>query len=303
LEDGLSKIAQAIIAKSAQLDALKQRINEEHRRCEEAVGSALEHAINAGEGLVQMKDNLSHGTWGRWLRENFEGSERTAQAYMRLYRRRDEIRNGAADLSIRGALSSLSVPKPEPAETVEEDTVPSIPAGEVSPSVPYPPNAFTRERAEGPLQWAHDKDDMDLKPTVAKSSAQEAVPDDGTAESRELGTIEQLEKFADGREALAEVNKEYETEGVRLYVRGKIIDLGRTVREITPEEAAKREFADHAAEMTREVVKGQHIQRKGRITYLSMHLERARDARDWLNAYILKLEEAEARLYERAGGE
>lgn len=128
----MSEIVQNIIAKGAQLDALKQRINEEHRRCEEAVGSALEHAINAGEGLVQMKDNLSHGTWGRWLRENFEGSERTAQAYMRLYRRRDEIRNGAADLSIRGALSSLSVPKPEPVETVEEATVPSIPAKAVA---------------------------------------------------------------------------------------------------------------------------------------------------------------------------
>jgi hypothetical protein len=167
LEDGLSKIAQTIIAESARLDALKQRINEEHRRCEEAVGSALEHAINAGEGLAQMKDNLSHGRWGRWLRENFEGSERTAQAYMRLYRRRDEIRSGASDLSIRGALSSLSVPKPEPAETVEEATVPSIPAGEVRPSVPYPPNAVTRERFEGPLRWAGEEQRQDYAKRVA----------------------------------------------------------------------------------------------------------------------------------------
>lgn len=120
----MSEIAQSIIEEGKRLDALKTRINEEHRQCEEAVGEALKHAINAGEGLAQMKERVPHGTWGRWLRENFEGSERTAQAYVRLYRRRDEIRNGAADLSIRGALSSLSTPKPKAlTETAAEEVV------------------------------------------------------------------------------------------------------------------------------------------------------------------------------------
>ena len=108
-----SWVLELIERESGRLNALKERINEEHRLCEEAVGAALEHAINAGEGLTQMKARTSYGMWGAWLRENFEGSERTAQAYMRLHRRREEIRNGAADLSIRGALSSLSTPKPK----------------------------------------------------------------------------------------------------------------------------------------------------------------------------------------------
>jgi hypothetical protein len=108
-----SSVVELIREEERRLAALKERINEEHRQCEEAVGTALEHAINAGEGLTEMKRWVSHGRWGAWLRDNFEGSERTAQAYMRLHRRRDEIRNGAADLSIRGALSSLSAPKPK----------------------------------------------------------------------------------------------------------------------------------------------------------------------------------------------
>lgn len=92
---------------------LASRINEEHRRCEDAVGAALGHAVNAGELLTKAKAATRHGSWGAWLKENFEGSERTAQAYMRVYRRRDEIRNGAADLSLRGALKALSAPKGE----------------------------------------------------------------------------------------------------------------------------------------------------------------------------------------------
>ncbi|MDP9480097.1 MAG: DUF3102 domain-containing protein, partial [Actinomycetota bacterium] len=108
------------------LQVIASRINEEHRACEKAVGAALGHAINAGELLTKAKEGVPHGSWGAWLADNFEGSERTAQAYMKVYRRRDEIRNGAADLSLRGALRELSAPtvdtgddKPDPQELAE----------------------------------------------------------------------------------------------------------------------------------------------------------------------------------------
>ena len=90
---------------------LAEEINAEHRACETAANAALTHAISAGELLTEAKGRLPHGAFGPWLAENFEGSERTGQAYMRLYQRRDEIRNGAADLSIRGALAELTAPK------------------------------------------------------------------------------------------------------------------------------------------------------------------------------------------------
>jgi DUF3102 family protein len=281
LEDGLSEIVQTIIAKSARLDALKQRINEEHRRCEEAVGSALEHAINAGEGLVQMKDNLSHGTWGRWLRENFEGSECTAQAYMRLYRRRDEIRNGAADLSIRGALSSLSVPKPEPIETVEEATVPSISAAEVGPSVSYPPNALTRERIEGPLRWA---------------SAE--VGEEHT-EPREPGVIEQLEATAEGREALAQVNSELAEGQACDRIRYRIVNLAELIREVTPETVAKDVVAENVGDAARDAVLGR-AGRSGRNNY---YLECTQEVHAWLGELLRELEGAYERLRKLSGKE
>lgn len=66
------------------LDTLAGLINEEHRRCEEALRSGLGHALRAGELLAQAKGQVSHGEWGSWLEENFEGSNRTAQAYMKV---------------------------------------------------------------------------------------------------------------------------------------------------------------------------------------------------------------------------
>ena len=49
------------------LDELAEEINAEHRACEEAVTSALEHAIVAGGMLSEVKAGLPHGAWGSWV--------------------------------------------------------------------------------------------------------------------------------------------------------------------------------------------------------------------------------------------
>lgn len=111
---------------SVSLDALATRINEEHRACDEALREGLRHAVNAGELLIEAKSRCSHGMWGAWLEENFEGSNRTAQAYMRVARNRDAIDAKAqrvAGLSFRDALRELSTPRDEP----REDPTPANP--------------------------------------------------------------------------------------------------------------------------------------------------------------------------------
>ncbi len=65
------------------LETLAERINAEHRACEEAATTALSHAMNAGDLLAGAKARLPHGGFGAWLEENFAGSGRTARAYMR----------------------------------------------------------------------------------------------------------------------------------------------------------------------------------------------------------------------------
>jgi len=116
------------MAELEHLDGLAKRINEEHRRCEGAVNAALEHAMNAGDLLLEAKGSAPHGTWQGWLEDHFDGSVRTAQAYMRVASRRGEVEaaktQSSAPLSLDGALKALSAPKdapqPEHPSTLEE---------------------------------------------------------------------------------------------------------------------------------------------------------------------------------------
>lgn len=90
---------------TAELTTLADRANEEHRAAEAAMNEALHHARNAGEALNEAKEQTPHGSWGDWVRDNFEGSARTARLYQRIARNwsRLEDRQHVADLSIRGA--------------------------------------------------------------------------------------------------------------------------------------------------------------------------------------------------------
>jgi Protein of unknown function (DUF3102) len=89
-------------------------INEEHRAFVGTFRKTVEHGIRAGELLAEAKAECPHGTWLPWLEDNFEGSVRSAQEYMRLYNHRDEIRvkmQDSAHLSVSGALKERASPR------------------------------------------------------------------------------------------------------------------------------------------------------------------------------------------------
>lgn len=82
----------------------------------DAVGEAQRHAkatlaaaISAGEKLIEAKALVVHGEWLPWLKANVAISERSAQAYMRLARNKDEVTKsaGSADLTIDAATKVL----------------------------------------------------------------------------------------------------------------------------------------------------------------------------------------------------
>lgn len=84
------------------LDELADRAN----RLSNAEGKTPEHAIRAGEHLIEVKSRLDHGEWIPWLEENFDGSPNTARLYMRFGRNKGEIKRYLyhhPDISIRGA--------------------------------------------------------------------------------------------------------------------------------------------------------------------------------------------------------
>lgn len=110
------------------LPELATSIRQEHHLAEQHAMQAVNHAMEAGRLLIEAKALCSHGQWLPWLADNFEGSARTAQAYMRLYENRDALANtqSSAHLSIDGALKLLAEPK-EAEPATKNDTVSHLP--------------------------------------------------------------------------------------------------------------------------------------------------------------------------------
>jgi Protein of unknown function (DUF3102) len=99
------------------LAALADEINAESRAFISGLRTTLKHGIRAGERLVQAKDQLSHGEWIPWLRENVDVSVRSCQEFMRLYHHRVELEaktRDSAHLSVSGALKEIAAPKETP---------------------------------------------------------------------------------------------------------------------------------------------------------------------------------------------
>jgi hypothetical protein len=72
--------------------------------------AGLEHYRRAGEMLVEARDQVPFHGWGRWLSKNFELSDRTARAYMRLAQSATASPN--APLTVRQAMGHPAGPQP-----------------------------------------------------------------------------------------------------------------------------------------------------------------------------------------------
>jgi hypothetical protein len=111
------------------LPDLAAAIQYEHDAASRALRSAVVHAIEAGNYLIEAKQQLKHGAWLPWLKNNCEIPERTVQAYMRLARLPVEKRNAVADLPLRDALSAIRSREERNARAEERiNSSPTVPA-------------------------------------------------------------------------------------------------------------------------------------------------------------------------------
>lgn len=93
------------------LRALAKQINAAHTAFEDGMRQSLAYAVEAGEKLVLVKEQLSHGEWLPWLKKHFHGTDRTAQRYVSLAGRLPELDSNTtrvSDLSLRGALKLIT---------------------------------------------------------------------------------------------------------------------------------------------------------------------------------------------------
>jgi len=118
-----------------QLGDLAQRIRDEHQAVVAAVKSGVEHAMAAGDLLLQAKERAPHGEWGNWLTRHCEISDRTARLYMQLAQNREAIakRQRVADLTLREAAEAIAARKTKTTPAPSKTTVQPITKVEVGP--------------------------------------------------------------------------------------------------------------------------------------------------------------------------
>jgi N6-adenosine-specific RNA methylase IME4 len=95
------------------LAEIAARIKLAHQAAATSLKCGIEHAITAGELLIEAKKHIPHGQWLPWLGEHCGITPRSAQGYMKLARNRDKLEantQALAHLTIEGALKSLAAP-------------------------------------------------------------------------------------------------------------------------------------------------------------------------------------------------
>ncbi len=91
---------------------LVEVIHAEHEAAIHKARDAIEHARRCGEMLIKVKSSLKHGGWLPWLNANITFSESTAQRYMQVASRWDDLQQKSRtvrDLTMQGAIRALCV--------------------------------------------------------------------------------------------------------------------------------------------------------------------------------------------------
>ncbi len=72
-------------------------IIELHLKCMLSVKNSLELAIDVGEHLAEQKEAMDHGTFTPWIEETLPFSVRTAQNYIKIAARKEELLQANVD--------------------------------------------------------------------------------------------------------------------------------------------------------------------------------------------------------------
>lgn len=93
---------------SNRLPVLAAQIAQAHDQAVRSAQASVASAIAAGERLIEAKSLLKHGQWLLWLTDHCGFTDRTAQRYMRLAKRKDYLdlkSDSVSNLTIEAALA------------------------------------------------------------------------------------------------------------------------------------------------------------------------------------------------------
>jgi hypothetical protein len=165
------------------LPELASHIWTEADKAKSAMTSAAEHAIRCGSALMSAKEKVPHGSWMKWLNDNTQLSQSTANTYMRVAEANSQR---AVNLeSIRGALKLLAQDKLEARSDFSEDYVPHD--GEELPLPPPAAASAFKAKSAAPVVVEAEivepaADDDDGPPALVVDTTKPDIETDGKEE-------------------------------------------------------------------------------------------------------------------------
>ena len=138
--------------------------------------TAVSCAIEIGERLLEAKELVPHGEWGKWLKENVNYSQSTANNFMRLYREYGSdqgslfttVANSQAimNLDVSKALALTVLPAEEREEFVAEHDVENMSTRELKDALQE--NKELKRQLEAVNQNAGYEKSLEVKVEAAK---------------------------------------------------------------------------------------------------------------------------------------
>ena len=174
----MPRIKNAVVSAS-RLRMLAEKANRAHRLAQGAARQEVKYAVEAGEPLLKAKEDMGHGDFTKWLKENFDGTPRNARRYMRLARAaaQERIDPDQHD-SMRQAESLL---RDEDAEQKPGEFEPEEPDEEYEPEVPGEEYEFEEPGKE--YEPEESDEEYETEPTP-----QDAAQKKPATRKRDLGT-------------------------------------------------------------------------------------------------------------------
>lgn len=212
-------------------------------------------AIAVGKLLVEAKEQVSHGEWGKWLEEKVDYSQSRANDLMRMYREYgDKIHEipTLGNLSYTKAVALLGVPAEEREQFLEEHDVESMSAREMQQAVKDKQEAEKRaaeaEKAAEKERKAREKLEKESKSQAAKVAdllkQLEAAKSSGDEEAIQSVRMELEASKTELAQAIAR-QKELEQQ-----LRDKPIETSAVIEKIPDEVAAElADLREKAAKM------------------------------------------------------
>ena len=270
-------------------------------------------AIEIGRRLYEAKTMVAHGKWGKWLEENVEYSERTAQNLMAVYEEYGRSGNtqAIAGLSFTQAVLLLRLDGESRAELLEDKDVPAMSTRELQAEIERV-NAEIEKRQVTMDQLMGDVAEKDAAAEKAKQDAENAKnAADALRAELEQAKAEAAQARAQASDAVERANavsKENATMRVELEEERKRGTVVEQV-EVTPPEVAEE------MERLRKLVKDGPNEKvlKLRVTYTqmvetlgkveSMIRDLEQDQPEEAARYRRAVEAAAMRIAQRMGGQ